>query len=963
MEMLLQRIQLFAMRYIILMFICCITEPLFSQQNTSEKTTTTNINYFEDTSNTPAIANEKTGTYLVKITEGNNTLFTKRFNQHILRQIDKNWFIVSATKKELSAFTQISTIKKANNNWKLSANLKTNATKNGNYFIKIHPADSLDFENWLAQHKASANILSRYPSLQLYEIKTSAAFVKEQLLPNAFVVFIDSKPNKAVEETSINDYDNSVNATNLFFAKYPSINGAGLTTSVKENLFDSIDIDFSGRYLHTNFAGSQQTTHASIMATLIGGGGNSFFSGKGVAWGCRLSSASFTNLLPESNASYQQYNISVQNHSYGVGVENFYGADAAAYDKSMLDNPTLLHIFSAGNSGSARPTDGNYAGLAGFANLTGSFKMAKNIITVGSVDSFYQVPVLSSKGPAYDGRIKPELVAYGNDGSSGAAAITSGVALAVQSAYASLHNQALPENALVKAILINSADDILTPGPDFYSGYGNVNTYKAVKDILSGNIFNGRISQNEVNNHSISIPSNAINLKITLVWNDTVANTNAFTALVNDVDISLEQNSNQQINYPWVLKSDALTDSLLLPAKNGIDSLNTVEQIYVANPLPGDYTIHVKGTNIITNPQAYYIVYRWDTANTFEFISPAKEDHFTSGSAAIFRWQSNYNAGTTGVLEYKYTGSNNWQTIDAAVNLTQPYYKWNTPDTFALVTARCIIGSSIYVSDTFNFSRQLYPKIGFSCSDSLMIYWEAIKGISQYEVLKLGNTYLLEAALTNDTSIILPVNYLQNKYVAVRPVFSAGHTGVNSYTFDYSTQGIGCYISNFLADLNSSNNASLQLSLGTVVNINHIAFEELGLNGWVNIATLTQVTQLNNSFEDNTLHNGINTYRAVVTLNNGTVLYSNTATVYYFGNNTIVLFPNPVPQNGKLVVLSNNFLANALTIYDMMGKKVLQETISNLRQDIPIHRLAKGMYIVQITRNDTILYNGKLLIQ
>ena len=38
--------------------------------------------------------------------------------------------------------------------------------------------------------------------------------------------------------------------------------------------------------------------------------------------------------------------------------------------------------------------------------------MAKNIITVGHIDSLGNVLSLSSRGPAYDGRIKPELVAF-----------------------------------------------------------------------------------------------------------------------------------------------------------------------------------------------------------------------------------------------------------------------------------------------------------------------------------------------------------------------------------------------------------------------------------------------------------------------------------------------------------------------------------------------------------------------
>ncbi|MBK7869384.1 MAG: hypothetical protein IPJ74_01215 [Saprospiraceae bacterium] len=50
-------------------------------------------------------------------------------------------------------------------------------------------------------------------------------------------------------------------------------------------------------------------------------------------------------MIPENPKYYDTLNISVQNHSYGVGIENYYGADAAAYDASVINRPELLHIF------------------------------------------------------------------------------------------------------------------------------------------------------------------------------------------------------------------------------------------------------------------------------------------------------------------------------------------------------------------------------------------------------------------------------------------------------------------------------------------------------------------------------------------------------------------------------------------------------------------------------------------
>jgi len=82
------------------------------------------------------------------------------------------------------------------------------------------------------------------------------------------------------KETVINDYDNSLNDINLFFAKYPAVNGKALTIPVKENLFDTTDIDFKGRYKHTTLTSTQITSHATTMTTLIGGAGNSFIQAR-----------------------------------------------------------------------------------------------------------------------------------------------------------------------------------------------------------------------------------------------------------------------------------------------------------------------------------------------------------------------------------------------------------------------------------------------------------------------------------------------------------------------------------------------------------------------------------------------------------------------------------------------------------------------------------------------------------
>src|SRR5204863_614917 len=109
--------------------------------------------------------------------------------------------------------------------------------------------------------------------------------------------------------------------------------------------------------------------------------------GKGIASGCSIFSSTYDNLFPDSTDILLQNNVSVQNHSYGTEIQPYYGAEALAYDLQTSLNKNLLHVFSSGNRGDEASSSGNYEGLNGFSNITGNFKMAKNVITVAAIDT------------------------------------------------------------------------------------------------------------------------------------------------------------------------------------------------------------------------------------------------------------------------------------------------------------------------------------------------------------------------------------------------------------------------------------------------------------------------------------------------------------------------------------------------------------------------------------------------
>ncbi|MEL6653465.1 MAG: S8 family serine peptidase, partial [Bacteroidota bacterium] len=234
------------------------------------------------------------------------------------------------------------------------------------------------------------------------------------------------------EESRVLDLNLNPNQFNLLHHFYPQYDGRGMTISLREYGIDSTDLDLLGRLAASPNADSILSRHATNMASIMGGAGNSSPKGAGVAPKLMIRSSAFGDLLPDNDDEYN--GVYVQNHAYGTEIENFYGGIAEAYDAHSYANPALLHLFSAGNRGRDTSRFGPYAGIPSFANLTGNVKHAKNVLTVGAIDSLKQILDYASRGPAYDGRIKPEVVAYSQDGTSNAVSLVSGLSVLLQQA-------------------------------------------------------------------------------------------------------------------------------------------------------------------------------------------------------------------------------------------------------------------------------------------------------------------------------------------------------------------------------------------------------------------------------------------------------------------------------------------------------------------------------------------------
>ena len=785
------------------------------------------------------------------------------------------------------------------------------------------------------------------PEFSVYKLSATVSDI-DSILPLPEVIFIERGNRVPKEELVLGNLDLSVNKINLVHRKFPSINGDGIIVSIKENKPDTTDIDFKGRFLTTHLASATESSHASIMSTMTGGGGNSWHLGKGGAWGSTISSSTFATLMPDANSSYQQYNISVQNHSYGVGVENYYGSDAAAYDASTINNPSLLHVFSSGNSGTSAATTGIYAGINGFANLTGSFKMAKNIVTVGATDSFSNVAPLSSKGPAHDGRIKPELVAFGEDGSSGAAALVSGTALLLQQYYKQNYG-ALPANSLIRSILINCADDVSSTGPDYKSGFGSLNASNAMKTLQEGKFLNGSVSNALVQSFLINVPAGIKRLKATLVWNDPPATANATKALINDLDLELTELTSGQSWQPWVLNHYPHIDSLNQSAKRKRDSLNNIEQITIDDPAAGSYLLRVTGYSVLPAAlQDFHIAWQLDSMDRFEWQFPGATDFIFPSSINNIRWNSSFDA-STGILEYN-TDGNSWNLIQSNVDLNQGHHYWNTPTGTTIARLRMTLGGNVFMSDTFTIASRTTTGVGFNCPDSFLFYWNKLPGISNYRVYKLGNKYLEPMTVTADSFMLLGKSSNPSLHYAVAPLIG-NKEGVRSYTFNYTTQGVGCYIRSFLTML-VGNAAELSLSLGTLYNINKIVFEKFNGTDYAPIHTVTTPNLVTYNFTDQHLKKGLNVYRVKLELAGGKIVYSSVETVYYFDGSEFIVYPNPSMQYQPINILSDNqFEPATLQVINMQGQKVYEMKLNDVNNQIPAGKLGKGVYGLRIVRN------------
>ncbi len=390
--------------------------------------------------------------------------------------------------------------------------------------------------------------------------------------------------------------------------------------------------------------------------------------------------------------------ISVSNHSYGImtgwewvgenqcrwrwmgdleiGVDDRFGkyTDLAREFDTVLYNNEFLSAFSAaGNDGNDDPRsdnnwDGKYCvdndikeagpgytkaplgdgadnGKQGYDTISGH-SLAKNVITIGAVDDIVKSTAIissdikltsfSSRGPADDGRIKPDLVANGYEllspaipkasiplnqqnipnnkyrrmsGTSMASPTASGIGILLNELALNEFKRTLKSYEM-KAALIHTAIPITNDeSPTYKAGWGLIDALAAGDVIASDGAQFVANSQTPFEETFDRIDEKPI--RITIAWLDPPGKSLGSgvdirdKALVHDLDLEIISPS-QKKYFPWSLnpaKPDARATNL---GKNSVDNVERID-IAASDSEKGQWTVRVKNpANSSKMPFALY---------------------------------------------------------------------------------------------------------------------------------------------------------------------------------------------------------------------------------------------------------------------------------------------------------------------------------------------------------------------
>lgn len=348
-----------------------------------------------------------------------------------------------------------------------------------------------------------------------------------------------------------------------------------------------------------------------------------------------------------------------ESHFFGRYDSYCTNVDAIAYG-----NPRSLTVWAAGNDrdDSAPPAGSQYVTFTngtpiwstisrphdyakgGYDTITDR-GLAKNVLTVGAVHKIVggyggtgtvNMSSFSGWGPTDDGRIKPDVIAAGvglftpirhpayPDNPYYYITNASGTSFSSPSAAGAvgllvdLRTRLIPQHpflsSTLKGVLIHTADEAASVGPDYRTGWGLVNADKSARLVQADYDTGGKQFIKEVTLIDGDVIEFAVTatggvpLRVTICWTDPAGAAQPLQlnptnlVLINDLDLRVISASGTT-NMPWVLNPANPSNS----ATKGDNFRDNVEQVVVTNTATSEqFIVRVthKGTLVDDTGQA-----------------------------------------------------------------------------------------------------------------------------------------------------------------------------------------------------------------------------------------------------------------------------------------------------------------------------------------------------------------------
>mgnify|MGYP006273706065 CR=1 FL=1 len=595
--------------------------------------------------------------------------------------------------------------------------------------------------------------------------------------------------------------------------------------------------DWTGRVTHA--AGPSSGDHGDHIAGTLIGAGNRDPRGRGLAFGARLYYTSVYDIVNDMANRFNIDSVLITSTSYSNGCNAGYTSFAQQHDQQVLDLPGLMHVFSAGNSGFSNC---GYGAGSGWGNVTGGHKQGKNVLAVANSDDEDVINGSSSRGPAHDGRIKPDIAAKGTSvysttdlnatgytsktGTSMSCPMVAATLAQLYQAYRDINGVTAVPSDVLKCVLLNSADDIGNTGPDYTWGWGRTNALEAVEMLESNNILIDQVDNGGSNTHSLTVPAGTEQVNVMVYWHDVTATVGASTALVNDLDMTVTTPGGST-RQPWVLDPTPNAANLSAPATTGVDRLNNVEQITIDNPSAGTHTIDISGFNVPFGPQRYVLTWQLRT-DDITVTFPNGGEHFEPGQSELVRWDALGDAGSF-TVELSTDGGGSWSSIGTASGAHR-FFDWTVPNTPSdQVRIRVSRGSTTDVSDADAHIMDVPTGLALSdnCPGEAFFTWNATPGADRYVVFALGTNYMepIDTVSTN-SAVVSGLTIGASNWYSVQAIHTNGAVGERAVAIDYTHTGTGtCHpIDLTVTDLIAPGRSGCQFSASEPVSLEVTSF-------------------------------------------------------------------------------------------------------------------------------------------